>query len=339
MPTPRLALLAALLPALFLFAISAATAKGGAPKPYPFAPYVDMADYPPPTLSDFRTGGGVEHVSLGFVTAEGGTACKPTWGGYSEYAASGKDAYQLDQVKSFQQAGGDVVVSFGGQAGTELATVCKSVGALSAAYRKAISAYHADHVDFDVEGATIADRVANTRRAKAIAKLQRGKGRKLFVSYTLPVLPSGLDDAGMALVKNAVSKKASIGIVNGMAMDYGEQAAPDPEGKMGDLAISVANGMSKQLAGTLKVSAAKAMSRVGITPMIGINDVSNEIFTLADAHKLAEFASSAKLGMVGMWQLSRDRQCDHPTTETQLDCSGVDQDPWDFSKALGAFTG
>lgn len=330
-------LLAVLLLSVALFA--AADAGAAPPKPYRFAPYVDMADYPPPSLSDIRTGGGVSHVSLGFVTAEEGTACKPTWGGYSEYAASGRDAYLADQVRSFQGAGGDVVVSFGGQAGTELATACKSVGALTAAYRKAISAYHADHVDFDVEGATISDSAANARRAKAIAKLQRGRGGKLVVSYTLPVLPTGLDDAGKALVRNAVSKGVSIGIVNGMAMDYGEQAAPDPQDRMGDLAISVANRMSGQLAGLLKVKAAQAMGRVGITPMIGVNDVPDEIFTLADARELVEFAGSAKLGMIGMWQLSRDRECDGPTTETQLHCSGVDQGSWDFARALGSYAG
>lgn len=341
MPTLRSALVATLSSTALLALVAApiAMAKGAAPRAFPFAPYVDMADYPPPTLSGFRTGGGVEHVSLGFVTADQGTGCKPTWGGYSEYPAFGKGAYQVDQVKSFQQAGGDVVVSFGGAAGTELATACKSVGALTAAYRKAISAYHADHVDFDIEDAAVADTASNTRRAKAIAKPQHGKGKKLFVSFTLPVLPTGLDDSAAAVVRNAVKHGVSLGVVNGMAMDYGEQAAPDPQGKMGDYAIAVANGMGKQLAGIFKLSSSKAMRRVGITPMIGINDVSDEVFTLADAHKLADFASSAHIGMIGMWQLGRDSQCDGPTTETQLHCSGVDQGPWDFSRALGAFTG
>ena len=247
----RSALIAALTSAAVIACVvaPAASAKGGSGW-YPFAPYVDMADYPAPKLDDFRQGAGVKYVSLGFVTAEGGTECKPTWGGYPEYQASGRDAYQRDQVKSFQKGGG-VVISFGGAAGTELATACKSVGALAAAYKKAITAYGADHVDFDIEGATITDAATNARRAKAIAKLQRGKGRKLRVAFTLPVLPTGLDDAAKAVVRNAVSKKVSISIVNGMAMDYGEQAAPNPQGKMGDYAIGVAKGMSNQLAGVL----------------------------------------------------------------------------------------
>ena len=294
-----------------------------------------MADYPPPTLAEFREEAGVKYVSLGFVTAERGTRCRPTWGGYADYPAFGKRAYQRKQVAAFRRHG-DVVISFGGAAGTELASACGSARALARAYSKAIAAYRADHVDFDVEGETIDDMAANTRRAKAIAKLQR-RMPKLRVAYTLPVLPTGLDRAARAVVRNAVANRVRISVVNGMAMDYGEGAAPNPEGRMGDLAIDVAEGMAGQLARLLDLSRRKAMGRVGITPMIGINDVPEEIFTLDDARKLADFASREDLAMLGMWQLSRDRECDHPTTETQLDCSGVEQEPWDFSRALGAF--
>ncbi|WP_028065696.1 hypothetical protein [Solirubrobacter soli] len=40
------------------------------------------------------------------------------------YPAAGAMPYQLDQVKAFKAGGGDVVISFGGAAGKELATVC-----------------------------------------------------------------------------------------------------------------------------------------------------------------------------------------------------------------------
>jgi hypothetical protein len=336
-PVSRSALLAGLLTCLLVLLVAPTAEARGASGWYPFAPYVDMADYPPPTLSDFRDEAGVESVSLGFVTAERGSRCRPTWGGYADYPAFGKGAYQRRQIKAFRRHG-DVVISFGGAAGTELASACGSARALAAAYAKAIDAYGADHVDFDVEGATIDDGAANTRRAKAIAKLQHRRPG-LRVAYTLPVLPSGLDGPAKAVARNAVAHRVRISLVNGMAMDYGEEAAPDPQGRMGDLAIEVANGMAGQLAGLLDLSRAKAMRRVGITPMIGINDVPAEVFTLDDAHKLADFASEANLGMLGMWQLARDRECDEPTTETQLDCSGVAQQPWDFSRALGEFTG
>jgi chitinase len=74
---------------------------------------------------------------------------------------------------------------------------------------------------------------------------------------------------------------------------------------------------------------------VGVTPMIGINDVQTEVFTLADAKTLAAFAKARRIGRVSMWQLGRDRQCARPVTSAQLDCSGVTQPAWQFSRTLG----
>jgi hypothetical protein len=302
-----------------------------------FAPFVDAAGYPPPDFDAIGSDGGVKTVTLGFVTARDGTACEPTWGGYPDYPASTPKAYLSKEVAKFRKAGGDIVVSFGGAAGTELASACGSVGALTKAYRKVISAYHAKYVDFDIEGATISDSAANTKRAKAIHKLQR-RVKHLRVSFTLPVLPDGLDANGQTAVENAVHNHAALSLVNVMAMDYGEQAAPNPDGRMGDLAISAAKGVSDQLATIYpKLSSARIARMIGVTPMIGINDVQQEIFTLADASKLVDYARSAGLGMLSMWQLARDSECSQPTTTTQLDCSGVSQQPWEFSKTLGAY--
>jgi hypothetical protein len=326
-------LIAVAVVAVAMPASASASAKPAWPS---FAPFVDAAGYPPPDFGAIRSGGGVKALTLGFVTAPEGTACEPTWGGYPDYAASGHKPYLAKQIKRYSK-GGDIVVSFGGQAGTELASACDSVGALTKAYRSVISAYHAKYIDFDIEGAAIADTSANTKRAKAIAKLQhRSKG--LRVSFTLPVLPEGLDSNGRAAVANAVDHHVSLSIVNVMAMDYGEQAAPNPQGRMGDLAISAAKGLADQLASIYpKRNAAQIAAMIGVTPMIGINDVQDEIFTLDDARKLVDYAQSTGIGLLSMWQLGRDSQCAQPTTTTQLDCSGVDQADWEFSKTFGAY--
>ena len=42
-----------------------------------------------------------------------------------------------------------------------------------------------------------------------------------------------------------------------------------------------------------------------VTPMIGYNDVSPEVFTLQDASVLAAYASSNSLAGVSMWSLNR----------------------------------
>src|ERR1700683_2581735 len=75
-------------------AASAAKAQGAratGPAPhswYSFAPYADLAGYPPPNLGAIRHAAGVRDVTLAFVTAKNGTACVPTWGGYTSYPGS-----------------------------------------------------------------------------------------------------------------------------------------------------------------------------------------------------------------------------------------------------------
>lgn len=321
-----------------------------APAWFPFAPYVDVAGWPPPDLPAIKAASGIRAVSLGFITAQGGNQCVPTWGGYAEYPAFGGDPYRLADINAFRRAGGKIVVSFGGAAGTELASACPTVAALVRAYQQVIAAYRPTHIDFDIEGDEVDDALANARRAAAIRVLQKAKKKKkakkrkkqkrLAVGFTLAVLPSGLDDEGLGLVRQAASRGVNLSVVNGMAMDYGPGAVPNPEGQMGELAIQVAHSLFGQIRGVYpKLRPARIWKKVGITPMIGINDVPTEKFYVTDAQELATFARARHIGMLGMWQLNRDKQCPVPTLTTREDCSGVDQAPYEFSRVFGAFGG
>jgi chitinase len=46
---------------------------------------------------------------------------------------------------------------------------------------------------------------------------------------------------------------------------------------------------------------------LGATPMIGQNDVSSELFSVADAQKLVSFAREKHLGLVSFWAINRDQ--------------------------------
>ena len=53
--------------------------------------------------------------------------------------------------------GGDVIISFGGANGVELAQSCTTVTALANAYQSIIDRYLLTSVDFDIEGGAISD--------------------------------------------------------------------------------------------------------------------------------------------------------------------------------------
>jgi hypothetical protein len=326
---------------LAIVALMAATAASQAKTPprtwYSFAPYVDTTDSPP-SFTATRKRGHVRRITLGFIVARNGNQCTGAWGGFPAYPGTGAKPYLLSRIKAFRRKGGQVVVSFGGQAGTELARRCSTAAALAAAYQGVIDTYGARYVDFDVEGPALSDTAANARRAQAIAALQRT--RKLKVSYTLPVLPSGLDAEGLAAARGAKAAGVDVSLFNLMTMDYGSGAAPKPKGRMAGYAIRAAKATRAQLHGLYPgLGRGQLYRKIGVTPMIGVNDVATEVFTLRDARKLVKWARKAHVGALAMWALQRDHRCAKPSKQARNDCSGVAQKRWAFSRAFSRYRG
>ncbi|VBA53605.1 putative bifunctional chitinase/lysozyme [Mycobacterium pseudokansasii] len=304
--------------------------------PARFAPYVDMTLYPQFDYASATRAGGLRHVTLGFIVS--GAPCTASWGTY--YGL--KDQWVTSAIGALTAGGADAIVSFGGVANQELALTCTSVDALVAQYKSVIDAYGIRDLDFDIEGAAQNDVASLTRRSQAIAKLQadgKAAGNPVRVSFTLPVLPTGLTVDGLRVVQNAIANGVDIGQVNVMAMDYYDPAF-DYNGKMGDLAIQAAQRVHDQLAALYpSKSDAQLWAMVGVTPMIGVNDDPREVFTVADADKLTAFARQKGLGRLAMWSANRDSQCPAGTPQPSNTCSGVTQTAWAFSSSLKQFGG
>ncbi|MEV7070121.1 cellulose binding domain-containing protein [Streptomyces sp. NPDC093990] len=302
-----------------------------APTPAPsggdgFAPYVDTSLHPAFDLLAAADATGVKDYNLAFVTDGGG--CTPKWGGVSDLASDAVAA----QIGALRAKGGDVRVSFGGASGSELATTCSSADALAAAYGRVVDVYDLTKVDFDVEGGALPNTAANTRRAQAIARIQQDHP-DLDVSFTLPVMPEGLTQDGVNLLANAKSNGVRIDTVNIMAMDYG----PAYSGDMGTYAEQAATATQAQVKGVLGLFDSAAWKAVAVTPMIGVNDVASEVFTVEDAGQLVGFAKAKGLGWLSMWSATRDKQCPggaKPSADAT--CSSVVQGPFAFSKAFAA---
>ena len=290
-----------------------------------FVPYADMSLSPTFSLAETAKQTGNEFFTLAFIVA--GSTGQPAWGG--QIAADGQ--FLGDDITSLRGQGGDVIVSFGGATGTELAQATGDVATLQAQYQAVIDAYTLTAIDFDIEGAALADGPSVDRRNAAIAGLQsaaQAAGRDLAISYTLPVALDGLTTDGLNLLKNARAHGVNISLVNIMALDYGGSAPP---GQMGQNAITAAQAVSGQLSGA-------SWAAIGVTPMIGVNDTAPEVFTLQDAQDLLRFAQQNNLGRLAMWSVTRDQPCPGgPGGAAQATCSGVDQQPFDFTNTFKTF--
>jgi hypothetical protein len=79
-------------------------------------------------------------------------------------------------------------------------------------------------------------------------------------------------------------------------------------------------------------------AQIGIIPMIGLNDNRPEVFTLADAKLIVDWAQTNPLIVrMSMWSVGRDQPCTGEAATVGNACSGIPQDPYGFSKILNAF--
>ena len=318
----RLAIIASTI-AFFFHWSSAALAQAASPVQLPrmFAPYVDMSKLAN-TLPQIQAASGIKTFTLAFVVS--GNPCTPAWGGTAPISA---DTAVADGIAKLRAAGGDALIAFGGYDGIDLGQSCADVPSLQAAYQTVIDKYKAKILDFDVEHTAIEDPVSIDRRSQALKALAAANPG-LQVNYTLPATPAGLTDLSVNVIKSAVKYGTPVSVVNLMAMDYG---SPVPAGAMGPDAVAAASAASCQLK-SLGLNA-----RVGITPMIGVNDSEGETFTLDDAQVVLNYAqaNSNVVALLAFWSVGRDNGGCSGTVSPL--CSGITQKEWDFTRIFQKF--
>lgn len=298
-----------------------------------FAPYVDVTL---PPLMHFEDEAELisDKVVLGFVVADPLEPCQPSWGAYYTLDAAAR-ALDLDRrIVRLQERGGEAVVSFGGAINSELAVVCDDVDALAAAYQSVIDRYDLGTVEFDIEGAATGNRGANRRRIGAIQQLQ-GENENLDIWLALPVAPHGLSPASVAMVNDYLQNGIELAGVNLLTMNYaGARVSSMPMPEATSAALIAAKA---QLADAYREAGRNKTERelwqlLGATPMIGQNDVLEDVFTTDDAQELIGFARYQNLGRLSFWSINRDVPCgpDADRERVSNTCSGVEQEPQQF---------
>lgn len=315
------------------------TTLNGPPPPPPsskvFAPYIDMGLTADWQLTTIQQQSGIKVFTMGFVVGNGG--CTPTWGGVGATVANDtlpNGTTILSLIQGVRAAGGDVIISFGGASGTELAQGCTTVSSLQSAYQAVLTKYSVNsstpvRLDFDIEGGATTDQASITRRNQALKNL-KSANPNLKISYTLPVLPTGLIASGVNILNSVKTDGLSLDVVNVMAMDYG--SANDNGGQMGLSAQQAATNTHNQ------VVAAGLTASIGVTPMIGINDVNTEIFQLSDAQSLLNFANAnSYISRIAMWSVARDNGSCAGQGFASPSCSGISQANWAFANIFKPF--
>jgi hypothetical protein len=300
--------------------INAEQASGFSFAPYIFVNPASTADNNPNNIIDAVKQTGLKYYKLAFIT---GSGCQGIWGAGDSTAQTtpvGQDSIKTN-IDQLHKQGGDVAITFGGAAGTDLAQACQDVPSLQKQYQNIIDTYQVKHLEFSIISA---DATTGDRRDQALVALQKANPG-LSITYTFPVTTAGLTQDKVQVLRNALKNGVKIDVVNIMTFDYGPPS--------GDMEVQVEQSVQS----TEKQLAAIPMSPIlGITPMIGLTD-QHETFSLDDARKLRDFAQQHNY-QLSMWTVGRDKACPAGVTldSASPKCSGVSQTPFQF---VGVFKG
>jgi hypothetical protein len=288
-----------------------------------FAPYVDTGESNT-TLTTVASDYGTKYFTLAFVD---GAGC--------DWSLPNESSWE-SQISAIQADSGDVSISFGGYTvdtdGDDLGATCSSASAMAAQVESVVTTLGVTHLDFDIESNEMDDSADLALTAEALA-LVRDWDSSLAINYTIPVLPTGLTSEGIDILDAAADAGFTPNVVNIMTMDYGTSGT-----EMGSAAEEAIAATASQLDSVFGVSSSAAYGMLGVTPMIGQNDTSGEIFTLADASAVESYAASEGLAWTSFWSEGRDNDgCPGDTTASST-CSGVTQTAGEYTSIFQAFT-
>jgi hypothetical protein len=293
-----------------------------APKAVPLggAPYIFPATSNNPNPITVMQTTGVKAFTLAFILAKGG--CSPAWDGSGALTGSAI----VNRINAIRSAGGDVVVSFGGAAGSKLGNACGSAAALAGAYQKVIDAYKLHAIDIDLE----AGEVSQGAKVIQALKITKQKNPSVQIILTLGVGTSGLEGGEANLPGLDASAGSPVDVWTIMPFDFGGQNGAN----MGNLSVSVTKKVHTQLKNTHGgLSDAQIYAKQGISSMNGKTDV-GETVKVADFQTMLAFAKQNHLARFTFWTVNRDKGNCGGSSDT---CSGISQKPLDFTKVIGQF--
>jgi len=279
---------------------------------------------PQPYLADGAQRFGRAALSWAFASGECG---EEVWGELpgAQIAAA--------NVAAFAQAGIGYVISTGGQG--HMFTCASDEG-----MERFIARYDSPAllgIDFDIEeGQTVAQIDSLVQRA-VLAQQRRPALRFSFTVATHAASDGSdhsLNELGETVLR-AVRQHGLRGYTfNLMVMDYGpasRKVCVVRKGRcdMGRSALQAAQNVQRKYG--------LPLNQIELTPMLGMNDVVENQFTVADMRLLARAVAQQKLAGLHFWSLDRDTPCKTPLKGADALCSGVPGVPAGaYLRAMGA---
>jgi chitinase len=252
----------------------------------------------------------VTALTLAFATGECGSE---TWDGMDpRLLADGN-------LHAFVRAGIDYIISTGGEAGVFTCATDAGMETFIARYASA----RLIGFDFDIERGQSTEIVASL-----VQRIKAAKERHPRLRFSFTLATWGASDGSLASLNSdgqrvmQAIRDAGLGdyYINLMVMDYGKAI---PRNCVVSAGVCDMGQSAIQAARNLNAGFGVPMSRIELTPMIGVNDVVANVFTLDDATAVARFARESAAGGLHFWSLDRDVPCPIDVSRVSSTCSGL----------------
>ncbi|MFD7444832.1 RICIN domain-containing protein [Streptomyces sp. NPDC059909] len=284
------------------------------------APYLYNGWGSPPNPTTVMNATGVKWFTLAFVLSNG--YCNPQWDG-GRPLTGGVDQQTINTVRA---AGGDVIPSFGGWSGNKLESSCSSAAELATAYQKVINAYGLKAIDIDIEAAAYDSPAVQQRTVDALKVIKANNpGITVYVTFG-----TGQNGPDTSLISKAAASGLTVDSWTIMPFNFGGNGQ-----NMGTLTVRAAEGLKTAVKNAYGYSDDQAYRHTGISSMNGVTDV-GETITPADFRTILGYAQQRHLARLTFWSVNRDRPCTGGGADS---CSGVPQQPWEFTQVFASYNG
>lgn len=258
-----------------------------------------------PAAESFK---GFKALTLAFASGECG---QETWGGLNAQTLAKANVIAL------QQANVGYMISTGGVDGMFTCSSREGMATFIERYKSS----HLLGFDFNIEAQQTEAMIQSLVQQVGFAMKDNPN---LRFSFTLAAIGAGdahsLNRTGQWVMKAIENEGLKNYYINLMVMNYGKADLGNCIVRSGQCdmtasAIRAVNNLSRKYHLPLR--------RIEVTPMIGINDETSNVFTLEDAKKLATFAQTYGLGGLHFWSLNRDTPCPNLTANVSATCNSL----------------
>lgn len=301
-------------PVLQLLTAACVLSAGQAASAAEIAPYFHTWDG---SLMDARQNTGLNSAILAFGITHG--TCK----------LDVSIAQMAGDARNFMAAGGKLMISFGGTAGTYVETACNDDDAFNVMEQIMLDT-GIRRFDFDIEGGHIWDADANARRGRVLARLQ-SKYPDLQVAISLPSWFNGFSSGGIEVLRTTINNGVRIDRVIVMAQSFGvDNIQGLSPATVSNAVITAFRAAANQIAPLFpNRNQSQLYAMMGVTTMIGTND-DGSTFTMQDANTVTDFVRNNGVGLLSWWSFQRDRAQSWSGQSDINTYSGVAQSAFQF---------